>query len=116
MSFLSIAGSILRVGDAVAPEVASAMFSPAAGALVGLVLNGITSAEQSGNTTEQTVQDLLPAATSIVNTVLQAKGASVTIDPAQLSNALTQLASAMSLLAGAVKPAASAPAASATTA
>jgi hypothetical protein len=113
MSFKSVVGSILHIGDAVAPEVASAVFSPAAGALVGLVLNGITSAEQSGNTTEQTVQDLLPAATSIVNTVLEAKGASVNIDPTQLSNALTQLAAGLASLAASVTPAAAAPASSA---
>ena len=86
MSFASVVSSILHIGEDVAPEVASSLFSPAAGALVSLVLNGVTSAEQSGNTTEQTIQDLIPAATGIVNSVMQAKGASVSINPAQLSD------------------------------
>ncbi len=68
------------------------------------MLNGITSAEASGNTPEQTIQDLIPAATGIVNNVMQAKGASVNIDPTQLETALSQMASALSALAGAVTP------------
>jgi hypothetical protein len=115
MGFLSVVSDILHVGDEVAPEVASALFSPAAGALVSMVLNGVTSAEQSGNTVEQTVQDLLPAATGIVNTVLQAKGASVNIDPGQLSSALSQLAGALSTLASSVTPVASTSSAPAST-
>ena len=105
MSFASVVSSILHVGGDVAPEVASAFFSPAAGALVSLVLNGVTSAEQSGNTPEQTVQDLIPAATGILNSVMQAKGANVSINSAQLSTALTQMASALSSLAASVTPA-----------
>ena len=108
MSFASIVSSILHIGEDVAPEVASSLFSPAAGALVSLVLNGVTSAEQSGNTTEQTIQDLIPAATGILNSVMQAKGASVGVNPAQLSSALTQMASALSSLAGSVTPASTA--------
>ena len=113
MSFASVVSGILHIGEDVAPEVASALFSPAAGALVGMVLNGITNAEQNGNTTEQTVQDLIPAATGIINSVMQAKGATVNVNAGQLSSALTQMASALSALAGSVTSTSSAAPASA---
>ena len=108
MSFASVVSSILHIGEDVAPEVASSLFSPAAGALVTLVLNGVTNAEQTGNSTGQTIQDLIPAATGILNSVMQAKGASVAIDPAQRSTALAQMATALGSLAGSVTPASTA--------
>ena len=107
MGILSVVQDVLHLGEAVAPEVASSVFSPAAGALVALVLNGITKAEQGGNTTEETVLVLLPAATAIVNAVLQQRGASVTINSGQLSTALSQIAAGLSSLANSVTPAAS---------
>ena len=94
MSFLSVIGKVLRVGEAVGPGVATAI-NPAAGALIGLVVNSVTQAEQAGGTgaakKAQVVKDVTPAATAIVSTVLQAKGANVGLNSAQLNTAVSSL-------------------------
>jgi molybdopterin biosynthesis enzyme MoaB len=91
MSFLSVLGAALHIGEAVAPSVATAI-NPAAGALVGLVIHAVTEAEQTGGTgpqkREAALQAVLPAATGVVNAVLQAKGASASVNSTQLSTAV----------------------------
>ena len=91
MSFLKVLGGALKVGQAVAPTVATAV-NPAAGALVGLIVNSVTQAEQAGGTGAQkkaaVVQDVLPVATTLVVAALQARNAKAQVDPAHLSSAV----------------------------
>ena len=94
MSLLYVLGKVLHVGEAVAPEVATAI-NPAAGALISLVLNAVTQAEQAGGSgaakKAQVVQGVMPAAATIVNAVLQAKGGKSNIDSPQLTAAVSAL-------------------------
>ena len=91
MSFLKILKNIVSIGEAVAPSVATVM-NPAAGALVGLVVNAVTQAEQAGGSGAEkrlaVMQSLLQAATVIVNASLHAQGAKTQVDPVKLSSAI----------------------------
>ena len=92
MSFLNTLKGILHVGEALAPSVATAI-NPAAGAIVGVVINAVTQAEQAGGTgaakKAAVMKDVLPVAEGIVNAVLQAKG--VKVNPTQLSGAVSSI-------------------------
>ena len=84
----------LAMGIAVHTDIATAI-NPAAGALVGLVIHAVTEAEQTGGTgaqkREAALQAVLPAATGVVNAVLQAKGANASVNSTQLSTAVGSL-------------------------
>jgi hypothetical protein len=94
MGFLSVIGKVLKVGEAVVPGVATAI-NPAAGAVISLVVNSVVQAEQTGGTgaakKTQVVKDVLPAATAVINAVLQAKGTNVGLNSAQLNTAVGSL-------------------------
>jgi hypothetical protein len=92
VSFLNVLKGILHIGEAVGPQVATAI-NPAAGALVGIVVNAVTQAEQKGGTgpdkKQEVMTQVLPVAESILGAVLQAKG--VKIDNAQLNTAMSNI-------------------------
>ena len=114
MSFLSVLGKVLHVGEALAPEVATAI-NPAAGALVGLVVNAVTQAEQTGGTgaakKEQVIKSVTPAALAIVSTVLQAKGGGTNINAPQLTASIGSLVDGVVALLNSVQTQAAATAA-----
>lgn len=117
MSFLNVLGKVLNVGGAVAPTVASAV-NPAAGALVGLVVNAVTQAEQAGGTGAQkkaaVMQSVVPAAAGVVGAALQAKGSNPSLNSTQLTSAVSSLVDGtVSLLNSVQSPATTSTAASA---
>ena len=107
MSFLHVLGDALHIGEAVAPGVVTAI-NPAAGAVVGLVVQAVTQAEQAGGTGAQkkaaAVQAVAPAAVGAVNAILQAKGSSAAVDPAQVSTAVGSLVDGVVGLLNSVQP------------
>ena len=106
MGFLSVIGKVLRVGEAVAPGVAGAI-NPAAGAVISLVVNSVTQAEQSGSTgaakKAQVVKDVTPAATAIISAVLQSKGTNVGLNATQLNTAVSSMVDGVVALLNAVQ-------------
>lgn len=94
MNVVKILGTALRVGEAAAPAVASAI-NPAAGAVIGVVVDAVTKAEATGGSSvakkEQVMQTVLPAASSIMSAVLRTKNPNVHVDPNQLSTAVSSI-------------------------
>jgi len=109
MSFLNVLKGILHVGEAVAPQVATAI-NPVAGALVGVVVNAVTQAEQKGGTgadkKDAVMKEVLPIAESIMGAVLQTKG--VKINSAQLNTAMSDIVDGVVALLNSVGAASSA--------
>ena len=121
MGFLKVLGSVLHAGVDAAPTVATAI-NPAAGALVGLVVHSVTQAEQAGGTgvqkKAQVMQDVLPAATGVVNAALQARNVNTQLNSTQISTAVGSMVDSVVALMNSVQadPAATTPASAAKTA
>jgi len=111
MSFLNVLKGILHIGEAVAPQVATAI-NPAAGALVGVVINAVTQAEQKGGTgpdkKQAVMNQVLPVAESILGAVLQTKG--IKINTTQLNTAISDIVDGVVALLNSIDGAAAAPA------
>src|ERR1044071_5447494 len=113
MGFLNVLKKIVKVGEAVGPTVATAI-NPGAGALVGLIVNAVSQAEEAGGTgpakKAAVIAAVLPTATTILNATLQARGAKTQIDSAQLQTAVGNLVDGVVALMNSVQdPAAATP-------
>jgi hypothetical protein len=90
----------------VGPQTATAI-NPAAGALIGIVVNAVTQAEQAGGSgaakKAAVIKSVLPVASGVVAATLQARGASANIDPNQLSTAIGGLVDGVVALMNAVQ-------------
>lgn len=106
MGFLSVFSKILKAGETVAPAVLTAV-NPAAGAITSLVVSAVIKAEQAGgegsDKKEQVMAQLAPMVAPMVASILQASGSKVTVDPAGVNQAISQMVEGVVALLNALK-------------
>ena len=94
MSFMSVLGHIMKIGGSVAPAAITAV-NPAAGAITSLVVSAVIKAEEAGGSgpekKKQVLQQLGPMVAPMVGTIMQAAGSKVSVDPAGVNTALSQI-------------------------
>jgi len=107
MSFLSVLGTVAKIGETAAAPAAVSAINPAAGLITSLVINAVIKAEQRGGTgsakKQQVLAELLPVITPIVGTLVQTSNPKVSINPEGVNQAISQIVDGVVSLLNAVQ-------------